>query len=879
MATAQELLELRKRRRARVSTRRRSTGLDLSTIEGLREYADRAGLGDKATEILEGPKRLSILQRLGRGFSAFNPAEAILVGREKGGREGLLAYPKGILQGVGSAITGRNYGGERRYFRDVAEAYGIENGWAKGGLGFFGDVLLDPTTYFGGALARGVGLIGKTAGRVGLKGIGRVAPDAEMGLRMAGTALQDAAGRLFQLGYKSTPGAKEFLLTSLSKVQRAKLGLAGSNLNRLGPGTLTVAQQEELTLKLIAGKRAEFAAREAGLPAPALPTSADPLVQKTITEQAERTTKFSKLIGLEDPYETYFPFIKNTSLKKFLNETKGLQVGSEAYRKKFKNILTNEELELNPAKAFFTREAQIVGDKIIAADLQKFVDDFGKPLSAFKNSDEALQNGYVVLRNKGALGTELGYINKFDSALIRDLISPEFQSISMIAKATGFDALTALFKRSVTGLFLPFHVRNFVSGGIQNFEVLGIDVFNPANIAVGQKIAYLMGKGAKMPKGEVIMIGGKKMDFEDVMKPFVDRFSGDTFYTAEFEFALKKGQELKQTTGLFSKQSAKETAKTLGLGQDAIPFRVGRAVGQFIEHQQKAVAYVTALNKGYTIPQALKLAERAGFDYRALTRFESQIMRRIIPFYSFARKNIELQLRTAGENPQRINQILRFFGNFGDALSEEERIELPNFIRESLGIRLEDTPDGLRQYIANFGTPIEALAQLFEGNPVLRAISQMNPLIKAPVEIGIGKDTFRQRDLKDVYDAREYKNAPQILKTLLDITPVEKDVLDKRGDKLVKVGTRTQYVADPERLLIARSLFTSRGVSYLDQMFGGDLEGLAQVLKLTTGVKPTQIDYEATQAIEESKKRRELEDMLIKRTNLRRFQNVYERKD
>lgn len=855
---------------------------DLGTIEGLYQKAQELGLGNEASKILDTTPKLSFLQRLGKGLGAFNPAEAVLTGAEKGVGAGLLEYPKSILKGIGSAITGKDYEPERRTFKDVAEELGVENSILKFGIGFVGDVLLDPTTYFGGAIARGLGIVAKGATGIGLKTIGKVAPEAETGLKLVGTGLQDALGRAFQFGYKTSKGAREDILTFLSKGQRAKLGLAASNLDRLGTGVLTQAQREELALKMIAGKRAEFAAREAGKTpeeitqlARQAAESADPIVKKTIEEQIARSQKIGEQLGLENPYEVYFPFIKKDKLEKFLSETRGIKVGSEGYRKQFKNLLTNESMELDPAKAFFTRESQIVSDKMTRDFLSGFVKKYGKGLEEFKNSDEALKSGYQLIKEKGIFGKEVGYVSKYDGALIRDSISPEFQTVNMLAKATGFDAVTSLFKRSVTGLFAPFHIRNFVSGNIQNFEVLGKDVFNPKNIAIGQKIAYLMGKGEKIPSG-VIELGGKTQKFSDVMKPFVDRFSGDTFYNADFDIALKSGAELKQVSGLFSKQRLKETVKTAGLGTEAIPFKVARGIGQFIEHQQKATAYVTALGQGKTIKEALQLAERAGFDYRALTRFESQIMRRIIPFYSFTRKNIELQLRTLGENPQRINQVLSFFENIGESLGEDEKRFLPDFIKESIGVKLEDTPEGLKQYIASFGTPIEAFTQLFGSNPILRSISQMNPLLKVPVEIGIGKDSFRQRDLKDVYDAREYKVAPQIIKDLLDIKEVQKDVLKKNAQgKLVKIGERTQYVADPVKLLIARSLFTSRGVTYIDQLFGGDLKGFAKVLKTTTGLKPQQIDIEAQQSFKEKDQKRALEDLLLKTGKVRQFQRTY----
>ncbi len=868
---------------------------DLSTLEGLRAKAESANLAKEAAKIADAKPKLSALQRLGKGLGAFNPAEAILVGKEKNVGAGLIEYPKRILQGVGSAITGEDYGGTQRGFKDVAEDFGVTNGIAKFGLGFLGDVLLDPSTYFGGAIAKGIGIAGKTVGGTALKTVGKFAPETEAGLRMAGTGLQDAVGRAFQYGYKSTDGARTDVLTFLSKKQKDMLDLASSNIARLGTGTLTASQREELALKLIAGKRAEFAAREAGKSideaaqvAQKAAQSSDEAVQSVITEQSARSKEFAKMAGVEDPYETYFPFIKNDKLQKFLTDTRGIQVGSEAYKKQFKNLLTNENMELDPAKAFFTRESQILTDKNTREFLTDFVGKYGKPMTAFKSADDAAKEGFKAIKEKGIFGKEIGYVPEFDAKLIRDSISPEFQTIDMIAKATGFDAVTSLFKRSVTGLFLPFHIRNLVSGHIQNYEALGLAALNPKTIAVGQKIAYLMGKNEKMPT-EIIEVAGKSMQFDEVMKPFAERFSGDTFYNADFDYALKAGEQLKSIAGTFSKERVKETAKTLGLGQEAIPFKVARAVGQFIEHQQKATAYVAALGQGKTISEALAFAEKAGFDYRALTRFESQIMRRIIPFYSFTRKNIELQLRTLGENPQRINQILKFFGNnplelvglhSTGPLTEEEKQALPGFIRESIGIRLEDTPEGLKQYVAGFGTPIEAFVQLFGANPILRTISQMNPVLKAPIELGIGKDSFRQRDLKDVYNASEYSEAPQVIKDLLDIKEVQKPILKKGPDgKLRKVGERTVYVADPQKLLIARSLFTSRGVSYLDQLFDNDIEGLAKFVKNTTGIKLNEVDLEQQASLKETEKKRELEDLLTRTGEVSKFTKVYEPKN
>src|SRR3990167_1873362 len=198
--------------------------VDLSTLEGLKQKAIESGVGKQAEKITDTTSKLSFLQRVGTGFDILNHAEAILTGTEKGVVAGVGEYIGGAFKGIASAITGTDYVGDKRHFKDVAEKLGIENGIAKWGIGFAGDVLLDPSTYFGGAIAKGIGATVKGVGGVALKGVGKLAPEVETGLKMAGTGLQDALGKAFQYGYKATKGAKEDILTFLSKEQRARLG-------------------------------------------------------------------------------------------------------------------------------------------------------------------------------------------------------------------------------------------------------------------------------------------------------------------------------------------------------------------------------------------------------------------------------------------------------------------------------------------------------------------------------------------------------------------------------------------------------------------------------------------------------------------------------
>ena len=848
---------------------RRGAGLpSADPKQKLLEEASKVGLEEEAQDIAVGVPKLSYLQRLSKGLSSFNPAEALLTGSEQGSiKAGVGKYIKGIGEGFASAATGIDYEGERRMFSDIVANAGIDNAFLKFGLGLGGDILLDPSTYFGGAIAKGLGKGLALTGSKVLATAGKVAPGAVKGLQVGAKTAKNALGKGFVFGYGTSKGIPEKTLAIQSKLAKAKEGIVASNIARLGTGTLSKSQQEELVMKLMAGKRAELVAgraTEAGREAAkAAATSADDVVQKTITAQSTRSKLFGKAAGLKDPYEVYFPGLRNDNVKKFLEGTKTLKVGSEGYLKQFRNLLKDDQLIKNPAEAFAKREFEIVKDNIVRDDMIGLVKDFGKPINAFKNTDEAAKAGFSVIKEKGAFGKPLGYLADVDKKFIDNLISPEFTTVDMIAKATGFDALTSLFKRSVTGLFAPFHVRNYVSGQIQNFEVLGKDALNPKHIAAGQKIAY------KIAHGDKSLFKGP---FKKQMIAFEQRFGNSSQYISDIADATRGAGNIPGK--ILSKESFKTTVKTLGLGQQAIHFRIGRAVGNFIETQQKATAYVTALAQGKNIDDALKLAERAGFDYRMLTPFESKVMRRLIPFYSFTRKNLELQLRTLGENPQRINQVLRSLENaselFGGKLTEEEKAGLPDYLKEQISVKTGETKDGLPEVAAGFQTPIEQPGSILGENPIRRIFSNLNPLIKAPIERAVDMDFFRNRDLKEVVEAGDYAKAPEIVKDWLEVREVEKK--NKDG------STRITYTADPYKLHLLRQLPSSRGINYLGQIFSDEASTGTKWLNAITGFKPRPIDIETVNYFRDREKQRELEDLLIRAGVLKRFETTYKPK-
>jgi hypothetical protein len=235
-----------------------------------------------------------------------------------------------------------------------------------------------------------------------------------------------------------------------------------------------------------------------------------------------------------------------------------------------------------------------------------------------------------------------------------------------------------------------------------------------------------------------------------------------------------------------------------------------RRLGNWIEMNQKSNATIAALRQGKSLDEAFKLAEKAGFDYSKITNFESKIMKRIIPFYSFARKNAELQVKTFAKHPERIlnqvkftNLLSNIFG--GDKPTEEDLAGLPPWALNAMGFKIQDG-----KYISKFGLPMEEFVERV-ADPIKTSLTSMNPLIKFPLEAQTGYDFFREKQIEDITTIKEptakaiMNHGPQWLKDAFNVTSYE-----YKGE--------TKYKADPDALHVLRNIPISRFLNTFDKM-------------------------------------------------------------
>lgn len=107
--------------------------------------------------------------------------------------------------------------------------------------------------------------------------------------------------------------------------------------------------------------------------------------------------------------------------------------------------------------------------------------------------------------------------------------------------------------------------------------------------------------------------------------------------------------------------------------------REGRNFNQAIETNARMAAFLLEYQRSGNFREAALATKKILFDYSELTEVEQKILKNVIPFYTFMRKNLPLQLENIARNPIRTTGPERLSSAFMGNLDEEA----PDYQKES----------------------------------------------------------------------------------------------------------------------------------------------------------------------------------------------------
>ena len=301
-----------------------------------------------------------------------------------------------------------------------------------------------------------------------------------------------------------------------------------------------------------------------------------------------------------------------------------------------------------------------------------------------------------------------------------------------------FDKIQHVWKKQATIYNPGFHARNFYSN---TFTGMMKDGFGKKQIENYKKAVDIFNKGAK-GSDELVEI-----TLQGVKKKVTYKEANDLLTKHGINTGFWKGSELDPVASI-SQQLKHKTIKKLD--------DVGSQAGSFVENTARIASALNDLDKGMTLKQATKRVNQYFFDYGDLTNTEKKI-KRLIPFYTWMRKNVPQQLKLMVENPGKYTAFTSKPMRALDGFSDEEKKYLPEFMQGNyinpLGMTSADgnkiawNPNLPFQDVGkiNFNRPGKTLSDL--------ALSGVTPLVKTPVELALNKSQFTEKPIAyDEYD-------------------------------------------------------------------------------------------------------------------------------
>ena len=212
--------------------------------------------------------------------------------------------------------------------------------------------------------------------------------------------------------------------------------------------------------------------------------------------------------------------------------------------------------------------------------------------------------------------------------------------------------------------------------------------------------------------------------------------------------------------------------------------------------------------------QAAASVKKYLFDYEDLTPFERDVMKSVIPFYTWMRKNIPLQIESMftkkmfGEKGLWYMAIPKIKNNLEQMSADFEEVYTPDYFEEMYAIRLPTKREGKATYL-NPNLPFQDINRM----KFKDVMSSLSPAFRLPYELAAGKKGYSY---------------------FLD-RPIDTRAGDP--DPLTGLSRKTRYAA--EALLPPVSRFITRPITEIQKGRGFDL-----ALSELGGIKRRTLDIE-----------------------------------
>jgi len=732
-----------------------------------------------------------VIDVLNRGqYASANFAKDVIEGK-------FDRIPRDIMKGIQGYKKGSYIKLAKKYLpKDMPK-------WAKIGVGFIGDVALDPTTYIGTGLTK-VGTkalkLGKLAKAGDIAGdIGKLATQAKLGQRVL-FGIQNLKGEIIlplikgQGAFSKIDKTVDFFgKTKLGTILRKAFSTSTGNvkLDKMLAGFLNKRVYKEGQ----SVKFGKFLVKSIDDVAKKSKTSYDE-VSKNITELVQNpqsqelysgslkvadtiSSYFDKILSkeqslniigkLDDQKYRYFPRITTDEVKQFFKSiNKDFDRGfkrSKRVSTKLQNALKSKTNDISIAE--FNKIMREEGYKNMDQKIMQFFMEDPAQAATIRGirsakattSAELLNNigevfGKTVTKGDGFAPRGWNQLPKSIQAKVPSTVNKFFDPVTL-------DAVQGYYEKVLNPKEVGEALKGFDS--VQNWwKAWTLSIFPSYNIrnAAGNwwnnnlagvnntayyKALALQVYGVTKNK-TVLRLAGMNPGQARKLTTMAEKLGviGTGWVGADIPKEIGKSLKSRKFN------SIKDVANYVGsFASSSGPIITNsRKVAEGIENNARLAHFIDKVGKGFNPDEAAMAVKEFLFDYGDLTSTEKEIFKRLSPFYTWTRKNIPLQLENLVKQPQKFARI----GKVKNVIEEEMgTAEVPirfpsEFIKDSATIKLRNTRKGVDLFVLDNWLPATDIVRL--AKPMDTMINMMSPFIKAPIENWLNYSTFLKRNIE-----------------------------------------------------------------------------------------------------------------------------------
>jgi len=172
--------------------------------------------------------------------------------------------------------------------------------------------------------------------------------------------------------------------------------------------------------------------------------------------------------------------------------------------------------------------------------------------------------------------------------------------------------------------------------------------------------------------------------------------------------------------------------------------------GAYLEDSAKLGLYIDKRKQGFSPFSAAQEVRKYLFDYTDLTDIERILFKSVMPFYTWSRKNIPLQVGMLITKPGTVT-VLDKAKKAVEDMVEGEPLDpslLPEWMQEGFNVYLGDNEDGIKNYLSLNGfLPTVSLGDL--DDPLGLVFGGITPMITTPYELYNNYDFFYKKQIKE----------------------------------------------------------------------------------------------------------------------------------